>query len=109
MAFWGKGAESLIFPRPPHLQIVCNLKSGATNPKVIESIPRAFVRQHDALHAKVYIGDDTAIICSANASANGLGFEGREQDLWWSSHRRSQASSYSLNSSPLTPVVRTAI
>lgn len=42
----------------------------------------ADLRQSDYLHAKVYIGQEAAIVTSANASANGLGLEGHEQACW---------------------------
>jgi hypothetical protein len=41
----------------------------------------ARVRVLDGLHAKVFIGDRTAIICSANASANALGDNDRPPAL----------------------------
>lgn len=68
--------------RHENVKIICNLTSGGTNPSVIETIPRHCIRHHEALHAKVYLGDDDAIVCSANASANGLGLEGQEQQAW---------------------------
>lgn len=40
------------------------------------------MRRNDALHAKVYIGEVHTIVTSANASANGLGFEGIEASCW---------------------------
>lgn len=40
------------------------------------------VRVLDRLHAKLYLGPDTAIICSANASGNALGRNGGEPRLW---------------------------
>lgn len=77
VAFWGKGAETRV---GDDARIICNLKMGGTNPAVIEKLMQRLgsdcVRQHDSLHAKVYIGRESAIITSANASANGLGFEG---------------------------------
>ena len=42
----------------------------------------ATVRQIDRLHAKVYIGDQQAVITSANASINGLGLEGNDLAGW---------------------------
>ena len=80
VAFWGRGAEELTRGiGHDNVKIICNLKSGGTNPYVIEVLQHQNVRQNDLLHAKVYLGDNAAIVCSANASANGLGFEGREQ------------------------------
>jgi hypothetical protein len=85
VAFWGRGANSL-FPDvgQQNIRIVCNLKSGGTNPQVISDLCRSGVklRHYDELHAKVYIGKEQAIVASANASANGLGFEATEQARW---------------------------
>lgn len=83
VAFWGNGAENLIgaFERR-NIKIVCNLNHMGTNPRVIEKFPRACVRRNDALHAKVYIGNTYTIVTSANASANGLGFEGIDAGCW---------------------------
>ncbi len=57
---------------------------GGTNPFTLDEYlrPRFTVQQHDTLHAKVYINETAAIVASANASANGLGFEGQEQAAW---------------------------
>jgi hypothetical protein len=40
------------------------------------------IRQSDKLHAKVWIGDQRALVSSANASVNGLRFEGSTQNCW---------------------------
>jgi len=85
VAFWGQGAkEQICDGGNKDIQIICNLKMGATNPFVIEDIlgRRVPVRQHDILHAKVYLNETAALVASANASANGLGFEGAEQASW---------------------------
>lgn len=78
VAFWGKGAETRV---GDNARIICNLKMGGTNPWVIKKLMKQLgsdcVRQHDSLHAKVYLGRESAIITSANSSANGLGFEGK--------------------------------
>jgi hypothetical protein len=57
---------------------------GGTNPQVIRALIQrgANVRQLDHLHAKVYIGATTAVVTSANASANGLALQGLEQAHW---------------------------
>ena len=76
VAFWGSGAEQLFLGPPDRdLRVICNLAMGGTNPHVILRLLEAGidVRQCDALHAKVYIGTDDAVITSANASMNGLG------------------------------------
>ena len=43
---------------------------------------RAGAQQIDTLHAKVYLGDAEMLVTSANASINGLGFEGAVQGNW---------------------------
>lgn len=86
VAFWGKGSESLLDNCPDDTTIICNLRMGGTNPDVIKQVmtqyPKIKILRHDTLHAKVYIGDDYAIVTSANASINGLGLEGKEQANW---------------------------
>lgn len=79
VAFWGAGAESLFGVDVKEARIICNLSMGGTNPTVIENLMKRYdVRQCDALHAKVYIGDSKAVVGSANASTGGLGFEGKK-------------------------------
>jgi len=86
VAFWGRGAAAYLgLPRDHQdLQILCNLSVGGTNPDEIRRLLQvgAKVRQIDTLHAKVYIGDDEMLVASANASSNGLGFEGHAQGHW---------------------------
>jgi hypothetical protein len=83
VAFWGAGAEDLIGD-PATASIICNLSLGGTNPRVIRRLIArgAAVRQLGSLHAKVYFGAETAVVTSANASANGLALEGPEQAHW---------------------------
>jgi hypothetical protein len=86
VAFWGDGAgESLgLMRRQAPVSIVCNLKTGGTNPHEIEKLMGAGheVRQCDDLHGKVYLFDDRVIIGSSNASANGLALQGAELAGW---------------------------
>lgn len=86
VAFWGKGAETLIPTRPgARAKIMCNLASGATNPDVIDvllTMNGIQLRQHDRLHAKVLIGSEGALVGSANFSSNGLNLEGSELHGW---------------------------
>jgi|GEM_PF-2133761 hypothetical protein len=89
VAFWGEGAAGLFKGiKAKNVQIVCNLKSGGTNPKVIDDIRRLKligidnVKMLDKMHCKVYWTPKGVIVGSANASANGLGFEG-VQVLGW--------------------------
>lgn len=82
IAFWGKGAEELITCRPgKDFRLLCNLKSGGSNPYVIRKLcelavgseGRIQILQCDRLHAKVAVGERQALIGSANVSTNGLG------------------------------------
>ena len=86
VAFWGRGAEQLFSASAARrLKIVCNLRSGATNPDTIEALRRyknIQLRQHDRLHAKVMVSDSGAVIGSANLSCNGLNLEGEEVQGW---------------------------
>lgn len=80
VAFWGTGAvEHLFGPEglPDDARIVCDLSMESTNPKELRALgaPNSRRVKHlVGLHAKVYISDRGAIICSANASENGIGF-----------------------------------
>ena|GEM_PF-2143765 len=80
VAFWGQDAEDLVhLDGYKKVQIICNLRSGATNPTLIRKLlERHNVRQLDRLHAKLYWTEHGVIIGSSNASANGLRMEGKE-------------------------------
>jgi HKD family nuclease len=87
VAFWGDRAPFILGLRGLNkpIQIICNFESGATNPQVVRElldIPGLQLRSHHKLHAKVYWTAQGAIVGSSNASANGLGFEGRELEGW---------------------------
>ena len=86
VAFWGRGAESIVYPRPSGpVKLICNLKSGATNPATIEALNNKkdiVLKQHDRLHAKVVVGNKSAVVGSANFSSNGLNLEGEESAGW---------------------------
>lgn len=86
VAFWGRGAESVVLSRPKRkLRLICNLHSGASNPDTIDTLrceKGVDVRQHDRLHAKVIIGSYTALVGSANLSSNGLNLEAEEVEGW---------------------------
>ena len=86
VAFWGRGAESTVYPRlSGSVKMICNLKSGATNPATIQALhdrKGIVMKQHDRLHAKVVIGSKTAVVGSANFSSNGLNLEGEESEGW---------------------------
>ena len=86
VAFWGQGAEQWFGTNIRKARIICNLKMGGTNPEPIRLLradaKRFDLRQCDVLHAKVYIGNKSAVVTSANMSANGLGFEGAVTKGW---------------------------
>lgn len=82
IAFWGEGAVELVSSRlGKDFRLLCNLKSGGSNPYVIGELcklakgsdDRIQILQCDRLHAKVVVGEHQALIGSANVSANGLG------------------------------------
>ena len=86
VAFWGEGAadELGLLARGSEATVVCNLRSGGTNPKGIRSMIDAKVQvsQCDNLHGKVYLFDNVVVIGSSNASANGLSLQGAEISGW---------------------------
>jgi aconitase B len=86
VAFWGEGAAKnlRLLTKRSAATVICNLRSGGTNPKEIRSLMAAgiHVSQCDTLHAKVYLFDNHVIIGSSNASANGLSFQGTEVAGW---------------------------
>lgn len=79
VAFIGDGAEALIGTQVSEAQIICNLSMGGTNPYEVQKLINRFgmnnVKHIDNLHAKLYIGDEYAIVGSANMSSNGLGVQ----------------------------------
>ena len=78
VAFWGSGAaEETGLASKGKGQILCDLFSGGCNPKEIEKLMGVGleVRTLGGMHAKLWINGDSAILGSANASTNGLGFE----------------------------------
>lgn len=86
VAFWGYGADSIINRRSGKtVKLICNLASGATNPDVIGALrgkQGVCLKQHDRLHAKVFVGSKRALVGSANLSSNGLNLEGAEISGW---------------------------
>lgn len=86
VAFWGYGAKEWFGKKLRNAKVICNLNMGGTNPasirELIKDKARFEVRQCDVLHAKVYIGERSAVVTSANLSANGLGCEGQEVKGW---------------------------
>jgi hypothetical protein len=75
VAYVGADAEAF-FPHPEGMDIICDLKPGATSPEALYSLSKrgADVYKSDRLHAKVYWSQrHGAIITSANASRAALG------------------------------------
>lgn len=78
VAFWGSGAaQNLGLQDCANVRIICNLMSGATNPKEVRTLLErgAKVRQLNDLHAKIGVIDDMSFVGSSNMSTNGLGSE----------------------------------
>lgn len=84
VAFWGDGAEDLIpLDSDYSVRIICNLRTGGTNPAVIRYFLKKIkdgnstlqIKHSSRLHAKVIVGQKQALIGSANMSTNGLGLE----------------------------------
>lgn len=83
VAYWGQGAiDNLGIAPVQDLWVVCDVLSGGCNEIEIRRLLKMFgnerVRTSDGLHAKVWLGEASALVGSSNASSNGLGFEGRE-------------------------------
>ena len=84
VAFWGMGAlDNLGLQDGAGVRIVCNLRSGGTNPNEIRALRGigADVRQLNDLHAKIGVVGDMSFVGSSNMSTNGLGMEGQPA-LW---------------------------
>jgi len=86
VAFWGIDALSLFNPKSEKkIRIICNLESSACNPFVIKKLQKygnIHLKTNKHLHAKILLQESSAIIGSANISANGLSFEGSELYGW---------------------------
>jgi len=88
VAFWGRGASASLGLARASLDVtvICNLDSGACNPRevgdILKALPEKRVFSDPRLHAKVYWTPTRAIVGSSNASANGLAVEGRSLDGW---------------------------
>lgn len=88
VAFWGKDAVKELFGPEPFewsdVRIVCDLSMGGTNPATLRALgapENSNIRYRDGLHAKVFLSDKGAIVGSANASNNGIGFTGGNAQL----------------------------
>jgi hypothetical protein len=87
--FWGEDAVERLgltkAAKGRNFKLICNLESGACNPEPIARLQSELLweaRTNKQLHAKVYIFDETAIVGSANPSANGLALQGNEVSGW---------------------------
>lgn len=77
VAFWGRGSESLFKERNSQLRILCDITLGGTSPEALRALgapENESLRHVRGLHAKVYLSEKGAVIGSANASQNGVGF-----------------------------------
>lgn len=79
VAYWGGGIEMAFPPSdgPPAARIICDVTRGGTSPKALVTMgapKNKDLRHVPDLHAKVYISDRGAVVGSANASDNGIGF-----------------------------------
>lgn len=88
VAFWGCDAVTELFGtdqlQRPDVQVICDLSLGGTNPDTLRALgapDNPNVRYRDGLHAKVFLSARGAIVGSANASNNGIGFMGGNAQL----------------------------
>jgi hypothetical protein len=76
VAFWGTDSlKTLRLTGAKGGRIICNLESGACNPKEIRklrALKKFKIKTHAQLHAKIYWSPKAAVVGSSNASANGL-------------------------------------
>lgn len=82
VAFIGAGAiERAGLSNAEGTRIICDLWSGGCNPDAVRDLHEAGVQIRNLrdLHAKIYIGDSTAVVGSANLSSNGFGDVGTPQ------------------------------
>src|ERR1035437_8176444 len=84
VAFWGQDSASrLHIQKGSRTRIICNLESGACNPKEIRKLRGLInIKTHEDLHAKVYCTEKGAIIGSSNASTNGLAILASDAAGW---------------------------
>ena len=89
VAFWGRGAAKslgLDERNAEAVRIVVNAQTGGCNPSELRLLLKRFgenVRTNASLHAKLYANQDEVLVGSANASANGLGFDGDDEVEGW--------------------------
>jgi hypothetical protein len=81
VAFWGVQAKEELFPdwESRKIEIVCDISMGCNSRLCLTKLGapnNANLRVLDGLHAKVFWSKEGAVVGSANASANGVGFAG---------------------------------
>lgn len=88
VAFWGLGAVKELFGTDilerADVHVACDLSMGGTNPATLRALgapDNQNIRFRDGLHAKVFLSANGAIVGSANASNNGIGFMGGNAQL----------------------------
>jgi hypothetical protein len=78
VAFWGHKVREHLFPNweERRIRIVCDISMGGNSQKSLKALGapnNENLRVLDRLHAKVFWSPVGAVVCSANASANGIG------------------------------------
>jgi len=87
VAFWGAGAVADLFPngaRPKDALVICDISMGATSADELCKLGAPddiAIRYQRNFHAKVYLSEAGAVVGSANASSNGIGFGGEAAGL----------------------------
>lgn len=88
VAFWGRDAVRELFGTEvldrDDVHVVCDLSMGGTNPETLRALgapDNSNIRYLDGLHAKVFLSKNGAVVGSANASNNGIGFMGGNAQL----------------------------
>ncbi len=78
VAFIGEGSAEALF-KNTGAKIICDISMASTNPKELKKLnapKNKNIRHIKALHTKVYLSKKGVVVCSANASENGVGFVG---------------------------------
>lgn len=84
VAYWG--SHHFFHEVESHVdwKILCDIQMGSTSPRALRELGapgNPNIKFMDGLHAKVYLSEVGVIVGSANASAGGLGFDGRPARL----------------------------
>lgn len=79
VAFWGGGSDALFTPQSiSRPRIICDVSMGGTSVRALRDLgaPKNDDLRHvPGFHAKLYLSDRGAVVGSANASHNGIGFD----------------------------------